>query len=226
MGRRTTSWAALATALAGAALLAGCTAGAHTASSTATASASASASATQTATASATPTATATGAASATPGSSPSGNGAASASSCATKFFVGTIGERNGAPAGAGDGMNQKHDAIILSYTGSTTCTLQGWPGVSFVGDGNGTQLGAPATLDWSAPHPTLTIKPGGKVQAPIDYSNADVYAPSECQEKLADGFRVYPPGSRTSIFIPEKWEACTSTQHKLLTVGAFVAYP
>ncbi|GAA4153980.1 hypothetical protein GCM10022286_01000 [Gryllotalpicola daejeonensis] len=151
---------------------------------------------------------------------------AAAGDLCTTDHLTGAVGERDGAPAGAGDGMNQKKEAIIVTNTGSTTCTLQGWPGLSLVGKGNGTQLGAAAQLDRTTPHPTVTLAPGARAQAPFTYSNAQVYAPEECNLTDADGFRVYPPGSTTSLFISDLLQACTLTTHDLLTVGAFVPYP
>lgn len=205
-------------ALLGAAVLAGCSGGGSPSNASATT--------TVTTTASPTPSSTATMTATARPTPTTSTAPIAGLARCTVSHLTGVIGERNGAPAGAGDGMNQKDDAIILTNKGTAPCTLQGWPGVSFVGDGNGTQLGAAATLDRTTPHPTLTIEPGGKVQAPLHYSNAAVYPASECGQKEADGFRVYPPGSTQSLFITEKWDACTSSQHDLLTVGAFVQYP
>jgi hypothetical protein len=145
---------------------------------------------------------------------------------CAAGQLQASVGERDGAPAGSGNGMNQQHVAIIVTNTGSASCTLQGWPGVSLVGKGNGTQLGAAAQFDRSTPHPTVTIAAGGKTQAPLDYVDAAVYDPGECQPTNADGLRVYPPGSRAALFVPDPLQACASTTHDLLTVGAFVAYP
>lgn len=209
----------MAAALLCATLLAACTSGGGTKG------ANAQAGATATVTTTATPTSSAS-ATSARPTPTASSAPIKGPNRCAVAQLIGAIGERNGQPAGTGEGMNQQHVAIILTNKSATTCTLQGWPGVSLVGNGNGTQLGAAATLDRTAPHPSLSIQPGGRVQAPIDYSSASVYPPAECREKQADGLRVYPPGSTASLFIPEKWEACTLTQHHLLTVGAFVNYP
>jgi hypothetical protein len=208
-----------AVALLAAGLLAGCAGTAeHPASSDTSPAAAASPTPTVTTTVTATPRPTPTGAS--------SGGAVAASDLCTVAELKGAIGERNGAPAGSGGGMNQQHVAIILTNVGKTSCKLQGWPGVSLVGDGNGTQLGAAATLDRTAPHPTLTIAPGAKVQAPIDYTDAAAYPAAECTQKQADGLRVYPPGSKASLFIAEKWDACTLTQHDLMKVGAFVAYP
>jgi len=157
------------------------------------------------------------------PGTSPATHATAR---CTSDELSGSVGERDGAQPGTGSGMNQQHVAIIVTNTGQAPCTLQGWPGVSLVGEGKGTQLGAAAQFDRSTPHPAVTVDPGSKLQAPLDYVNAGVYDPGECKPATADGLRVYPPGSKTSLFIPDQLEACTTGTNKLLTVGAFVAYP
>jgi hypothetical protein len=114
---------------------------------------------------------------------------------------------------------------IVLTNNGSAPCDLQGWPGVSFVGDGNGTQLGKAADLDRSTPHPTVTLAAGGTAKAPLKITQAGNYSDDDCKPKAADGFRVYPPGSTESLFIKETdFTACTVTTVGLLTVGALVA--
>jgi hypothetical protein len=114
---------------------------------------------------------------------------------------------------------------LVLTNNGPEECSLQGWPGVSFVGDGNGTQLGQAAAFDRSTPHPTVVLKPGGTAQAPLTIVQAGNYDPSQCQPKKADGFRVYPPGSTESLFVKDAdVTACTSEAVSLLTVGALVA--
>ena len=138
---------------------------------------------------------------------------------CDAASLSGSIGQGTGGAAGS-VGVT-----IVLTNTGSSACTLQGWPGVSFVGDSNGTQLGAAAGLDHSAPHPTVQLAPGGKAQAPLRLTQALNYPQSDCQPVKADGFRVYPPGSTQAVFIADTaYTACTSQAIVLLTVGALTA--
>lgn len=138
---------------------------------------------------------------------------------CDTGALSGSIGQGGGGAAGSVE------VTLVLTNAGSTECSLQGWPGVSFVGDGNGTQLGKPADFDRSTPHPTVVLKPGGTATAPLKIVQAGNYDESDCQPKPADGFRVYPPGSTESLFVKDAGvTACTSDSISLLTVGALVA--
>lgn len=137
---------------------------------------------------------------------------------CDTAKLTGSIGQGGGGAAGSVE------VTLVLTNTGTTPCALQGWPGVSFVGDGNGTQLGKAADFDRSTPHPTVNLAPGGTATAPLKIAQALNYSTSDCQPKPADGFRVYPPGSKESLFIKDAdVTACTSDTISLLTVGALV---
>ncbi|WP_431245377.1 DUF4232 domain-containing protein [Leifsonia xyli] len=136
---------------------------------------------------------------------------------CDTANLTGTIGKGGGGAAGSVE------VTVVLTNNGSAECSLQGWPGVSFVGDGNGTQLGKAAEFDRSTPHPTVVLQPGGTAQAPLRITQALNYPESDCSPKPADGFRVYPPGSTASLFITYAATACTSDSISLLQVGALV---
>lgn len=191
---------ALALAAAFALSLAGCSAGASPAASPA-----ASGSTSDTGSASPRPTATST--------SQPIQG------QCATSSLTGSMGKGGGGAAGSVE------VTIVLTNTGSTQCSLQGWPGVSFVGDGNGTQLGNAAQFDRSTPHDTVVLQPGGAAQAPLKITQALNYSDADCKPKPADGFRVYPPGSTESLFVKaDNYTACTTTTVNLLTVGGLAA--
>ncbi|WP_370544565.1 DUF4232 domain-containing protein [Frondihabitans sp. VKM Ac-2883] len=151
-------------------------------------------------------------------------------SACAASQLAGGIGQRDGQPGGSGSGMSQQRLSVILTNTSSTACTLQGWPGVSFVGNNNGTQIGAAATLDRGTPHPTVTLRHGTSAQAYITIKDSAVFNSAECKPVQPDGFRVYPPGNKTSIFIKGAGAGdgtvCTSTKDDLLHVAAFIPNP
>jgi hypothetical protein len=182
--------------------------------------------ATVTATATKTATATATPSTSATPiapstdaAGGDTGGGTQTGTRCDADQLSG------GTAAGGGGAAGSVEINLTFTNTGSTECTLQGWPGVSFVGGGNGTQIGAPATLDRSAAHDTQTLAPGGKVLVPLKIGQAANYDNASCSPRDADGFRVYPPGSKKALFISATgYVGCNDTQVSLLSVGAVTA--
>jgi hypothetical protein len=172
----------------------------------------------------------------ASPTTSPSGSSSASGSSsprptgtstavpvegqCDTSNLSGTI------AAGGGGAAGSVEVTLVLTNNGSSECSLQGWPGVSFVGDGNGTQLGKAADFDRSTAHSTVTLAPGGTAQAPLKITQALNYPTADCTPQQADGFRVYPPGSTESLFVKDaNVTACTNpSAPTLLVVGALAA--
>lgn len=124
--------------------------------------------------------------------------------------------------SGSGGAAGSTYVNLSLTNKGSSTCTLQGWPGVSLVGSGNGTQLGKAAKLDRSSAHATVSLKAGASAQAQLQIVQADNYERSQCKPAKGDGFRVYPPGSKSSIFATyAAVTGCKSTSVSLFTVGA-----
>lgn len=154
------------------------------------------------------------------PGSSSASTpaGTADAGRCAASSLAASIEPGSGGAAGS------VIVHLALRNTGSTACTLQGWPGVSFVGGGNGTQIGAAAAQEKSSPHPTVTLAPGKTAVAPLKITRAEDYRKADCSPRTPDGFRVYPPGSKQSLFVKTSdWTACSSADAGLLAVQALV---
>ncbi|ARC55558.1 hypothetical protein AS850_00515 [Frondihabitans sp. 762G35] len=138
-----------------------------------------------------------------------------STAACTTTNLRATAGPNDGAAGSV-------YVKIVLTNAGSASCTLQGWPGVSFVGNGNGSQIGKAAAFDRTSAHPTVTLAPGKTASAQLRIVQAGVYDATECKPTTADGFRVYPPGQTASLFVKDAGvAACASSSVSLLTVGA-----
>ncbi|MCJ1714976.1 DUF4232 domain-containing protein [Curtobacterium sp. VKM Ac-2922] len=151
-----------------------------------------------------------------------SSGGSSTTGRCATSQLSGSVADGGPATAGA------QPVAIILHNTSTATCTLQGWPGISFVGGGNGTQIGTAATLDRSTPHTTQTLRPGGEVQAIVTVAHAGNWDSATCEPRVIDGFRVIPPGSRQALFVGASgstFEACASTGVHQLRTSALASF-
>ncbi|WP_419706434.1 DUF4232 domain-containing protein [Promicromonospora sp. NFX87] len=146
-------------------------------------------------------------------------DGAASSPRCLTPDLAGSLEAVEG---GASAGHYELE--IVLENEGAGACVLQGWPGVSFVGDGDGTQIGAAATLDRSSPHGSVTLAPGASAHANLSVANAQNFD-EDCEQTTADGLRVYPPGEKRSLFVRNDGLtllACANPDDELLDVQAF----
>ncbi|WP_082763820.1 DUF4232 domain-containing protein [Frondihabitans sp. PAMC 28766] len=126
---------------------------------------------------------------------------------------------------GSTPGKNNQALAVVLTNKGPATCTIQGYPGVSFVGQSDGTQIGAAAEFNKAPKGATLTLATGQKALAPMSYFGAANVVPSACQITTADGFRIYPPGQKASLFAAYPGlDACAKTTDDLLQVSPFQA--
>ena len=185
--------------------------------------------ATETVTATPAPTTSSSGSAASSPadpsssassvaGGTGTGGSAGGPARCAADDLTGSIEPGSGGAAGS------QIVHLALRNTGATTCTLQGWPGISFVGGGDGAQIGAAARQEKSAPHPTVTLRAGDTAVAPLQIVTASNFAAADCGPKAADGFRVYPPGSKASLFVRDTGlTACSVSSAQVLSVQALV---
>lgn len=137
---------------------------------------------------------------------------------CSVNALSVTLGSFSGA-------AGSEYVPIVFKNTSSKPCELHGFPGVSFVGKGNGTQLGAAADWDQSKPIVQNTLQPGSSVAANLRIAQAGNYDSGQCQPLAADGLRVYPPHSTKSVFVQaSNLTACQSDSVHLLTVISPVA--
>jgi len=88
-------------------------------------------------------------------------------------------------------------------------CRTGGFGGLSFVGHGNGTQLGSPAKRAPGTPVRSFVLRPGQRAGSMVQIANAHNFPKRECRPTKADGFRVYVPNSRVSQFVAYPTLAC-----------------
>ncbi|AGF72798.1 DUF4232 domain-containing protein [Corynebacterium halotolerans] len=110
-----------------------------------------------------------------------------------------------------------------LGFTNTTDapCELTGFPGVSLVGYGDGTQIGAAAVREARREPQPVSLAPGGTAHADVRTSRAEIHDPAACGGVVpADGLRIYPPGNTAAAFLPvEGMTGCSSGEVELLTV-------
>jgi hypothetical protein len=111
------------------------------------------------------------------------------------------------------------YTTLVFTNTGSSTCTLYGYPGVSLLDSGG--QIGAAATRSPTHAPTVVTLKPGGKANVTLQVAQALNYPSSKCTTRQATDLRVYPPGQKQSIDVPFKATGCAQSSVKLLSVTA-----
>ncbi|MGP5592185.1 DUF4232 domain-containing protein [Corynebacterium flavescens] len=108
---------------------------------------------------------------------------------------------------------------VDFRNTSDNPCTLDGFPGVSLVGNNDGTQLGAPARREEISSEP-VTLQPGESAHSPVRITRAENYDVQACSPVPADGLRVYPPNQTDSVFLPlDSVTGCESEDAELISV-------
>ncbi|MBV9660346.1 MAG: DUF4232 domain-containing protein [Acidimicrobiales bacterium] len=130
---------------------------------------------------------------------------------CRSAQLAGSLGQPNGA-------AGTIYYPLTLRNTGGSTCTLDGYPGVSFVTGPGGSQVGAPADR-MPGSVATVTLAPGQMAQANLGISAAANFAGS-CRITPVAGLAVYPPGDTTTIYIAHSDQGCANSNDVILHVG------
>ena len=117
-------------------------------------------------------------------------------------------------------GAGSRFGEITLTNVSDHACAVGGFGGLSYVGGGDGTQIGAPAAREgkWRK----VIMKPGQVAVSEIAESTAENYPASTCKPTKVDGFRVYVPDSYDSQFVRHETTGCADKNVSLLSHHAF----
>jgi hypothetical protein len=100
---------------------------------------------------------------------------------------------------------------LVFTNKGSSTCTMQGYPGVSYVTGSSGKQVGEAAYRDGTK-GAVVTLKPGKSAYAPIDQVNVHNFDPAACHPTSTRGLRIYPPHDTAAMFVSQSGTGCTGS--------------
>jgi hypothetical protein len=98
---------------------------------------------------------------------------------------------------------------VVLTNTGAASCTLYGYPGVSFVTAQGGSEVGAPANRNPVSPAALVTLTPGGKANFLLGLTDVGVYSAAQCQPTNVSWLRIYPPGDYGSLYVQYSTQTC-----------------
>jgi hypothetical protein len=115
------------------------------------------------------------------------------------------------------DGAGHSFGWIVLTNTSGHACRTGGYGGVSYVGDGNGTQIGAPAVRTDAVAVASFVVGPGQRLRSPLDEVNALNFPKQRCDRAHVDGFRVYVPNATASQYVVHPHIGCRNPHVKLI---------
>jgi Protein of unknown function (DUF4232) len=130
---------------------------------------------------------------------------------CATAALKASLGPGSGA---AGSSFYP----IEFTNTSGSTCSLYGYPGVSFV-TAAGAQVGAAATEDPTYPRQLVTLAPGDTAHAELKVGNAQNYPASTCDPVAVSLLKIFPPNQTSALTISFAATACADTSVPILAV-------
>jgi hypothetical protein len=119
-------------------------------------------------------------------------------------------------------GAGHAYGKLRLRNVSGHACTTGGFGGLSYVGHGDGTRIGAPADRDHTRPATTITLRPGQRVISWVDMTSAEPYPTKRCRPTAVDGFRVYVPNATRSQFVPFSTTGCANPAIHLLSHRAY----
>jgi Protein of unknown function (DUF4232) len=114
-------------------------------------------------------------------------------------------------------GAGHSYGWIVLRNISDHACRTGGFGGVSYVGDGDGTQIGhAAVRIDLSAVR-SFVVEPGARLRSPLDEVSALNYPRHRCRPRHVDGFRVYVPNATRSQYVVHPTVGCRNRHVHLL---------
>lgn len=113
---------------------------------------------------------------------------------------------------GGGDSATgTTYRALVFTNKGGRTCTIQGFPGVSYVTGDDGHQVG-PAAFRTGSKGAVVTLNPGDSAYATVGFVQVHNYDPADCAPTETRGLRVYPPHEYDSMFVANPGLGCAKT--------------
>lgn len=114
---------------------------------------------------------------------------------------------------GQGDaGAGSVYRPLRITNSSSKPCTIQGFPGVSYVAGSDGHQVGKDAFREGSKGD-AVKLNPGQTATADIQFVNVGNFDPGTCQPTQVKGLRIYLPQETASNFVPDEGTGCASTK-------------
>lgn len=115
---------------------------------------------------------------------------------------------------------------IDFTNVSSSSCILQGYPGISLVSAGStaGSQIGADAKRSSdTAVHP-ITLTPGQTAHALLGIADAANFTASSCHPVTAHWLKVFPPDQTVAAYVSLRTQTCASTSVPTMHIAAITA--
>lgn len=99
---------------------------------------------------------------------------------------------------------------LVFTNKSTRTCTLYGFPGVSYVTGPDGQQVNEPATRSSAISPARVTLDPGHAGYAQLQTGHPEAF-PGTCKPVAVAGYRVYPPDETVAVFVSAPTQQCST---------------
>ncbi|HUD77297.1 MAG TPA: DUF4232 domain-containing protein [Streptosporangiaceae bacterium] len=128
-----------------------------------------------------------------------------------------------GSPSGAAGSLYYTLDFTNIS---GVTCTMYGYPGVSFATGPGGRVIGLPAVRDSAFAPSLVTVSPGRTAHASLQVQVAQSYPAPLCKPVTAHWLQIYPPASYVAGYVGLTAVTCRGHIQSGSTLGIYVIRP
>ncbi|ANN21313.1 hypothetical protein SD37_40905 [Amycolatopsis orientalis] len=97
---------------------------------------------------------------------------------------------------------------LVITNSSGHACTIQGFPGISYVTGADGHQVGEPAYRDGTKGE-AVKLNNGESASADVGFVNVRNYDEAVCKPTETRGLRVYLPQETASNFVPLQGLGC-----------------
>jgi eukaryotic-like serine/threonine-protein kinase len=110
---------------------------------------------------------------------------------------------------GGGDsGAGSTNLPLVFTNTGDQRCQMRGFPGVSYVTDQGGSQVG-PSAVMTGARGGEVPLAPGASATAQARLVNVLNFPTAACRPTAVHALRIYPPGDTAPTYVPLDTKGC-----------------
>ncbi|MFI5615432.1 DUF4232 domain-containing protein [Amycolatopsis sp. NPDC051903] len=110
---------------------------------------------------------------------------------------------------GQGDsGAGSTYRPLLIKNKSGKACTIQGFPGVSYVTGDDGHQVG-PAATRVGTKGEAIKLQPGQSAAADIQFAQVLNFDPAVCKPTDVRGLRIYLPQETASNFVSDPGQGC-----------------
>jgi hypothetical protein len=127
------------------------------------------------------------------------------------------------APDEGGGAAGTEYESLVFTNTSTKTCTLYGYPGVSYVTGDQGNQVNDPFTRT-PGKRATARLAPKGQAHATLGIPNWQNFPAGDCKPAAVRGFRIYPPDETAALFVSQPQTVCSAKGKGLGQVEPIVA--